>query len=72
MTRPFTVGVPLKAIAKQLGCSTKTIREWKLKGRKNPYTEERVFPEFTWLPTGEWGMTQEQYDTFLAKLNEKP
>lgn len=68
----LTMPVPLARIAKMLDRSVSTVWKWRKIGRKNPHTDERVFPEFTWLPTGQWGMTQQQFDTFIELLNEKP
>lgn len=69
---PFKPVFTLKTIAKQLGCDVSTVYKWRSLGRKQAYMNGRSYPEFTWLPSGEWGMTQEQYDTFVADLNRKP
>jgi len=72
MSGQIVVPFSLKEIATRCGRSKSTVYKWKYRGRKNRHTGLRVYPEFTWLPSGEWGMTQSQYDEFVAALNRKP
>lgn len=69
---PIVMPVPLSEIAKRLHVHVKAVKKWRTHGKKNVHTGERIFCEFTWLPSGEWGITQQQYDDFLKRLNEKP
>ena len=73
MTTPMADGlISLTDFAKKMNRTADCVYKWKLHGRLNRFKNERVYCEFTRLPSGAWAVSQVQYDAFIANLNEKP
>lgn len=61
----------LSVFAKSIGENADTMYRWMRKGVAHRITHERIYLKLTRMPAG-WAITRQQYDDFLAKLNEQP